>query len=337
MNEDRVNVEELFPGGKWETPDEYSMACPYCGDAKTHTHFFINVRKKVFHCFLCSESGSLRKLMHDQAALMATAQVRYSPIQPKEQVAPVEKTEFECFRPLADRSPESDVPLRAKALEYLHNRGITDIEIFMYNIRYAATGRYAGRVIIPIREAGATVCFSARAFVPGIEPKYLFPRRGETLLSTSESIFNYDSLEAAALIPQTIVITEGIYDAIAVERMRREGVVGVSTLSKTISNLQARKLSRVRTNRRFVIMFDSLEKDNAIMKDIHKAANKLTKFAVDIDVRVAMLKSGDPDTSTPDDIIKAIETAEDCRDESVLQRIRFMDTPRKIHYPLGAL
>lgn len=306
-----ANIQELFPGGKWASQDEYSIPCPYCGDAKSHWHFFFNVAKGIFHCFFCGESGTLGRLMRDHASLLAATEVRYAEARQAAELAPppvVDKTDFGAFRKI----PLGDGPaLGQRARHYLNERGISDSEISAYDIRYAAKGRYAGRAIVPIVEAGAIVCFSARAFAAGVEPKYLFPKKGESLLSASDSIFNYNSLEERSAGIDTVVITEGIFDAMAVERLRVPGLVCVSTLSKNISDAQALKLLALRANKRYVLMLDSPVKDVNIARDVARAASKLAGTVPGANVAVATLPTNDPAASPAAEVLAAIEAAEE--------------------------
>jgi len=316
MNEVRgtINIQELFPDGKWEGSSEYCIPCPYCGDAKDHSHCFVSVAKRIFHCFYCGEAGTISKLVRDHADKLATTP-EYDSAVPiyKEIDAPVIKEiEFENFRrvPLLEHQPADEFSLGYRAWRYLHERGLSDIEIHVYDIRYAPTGRYAGRVIIPVKEAGSAVCFSARSFLESaVKPKYLFPAKGETILSASDSIFNYDKIETPTHVSQTVVITEGIFDAIAVERLRFPNTICVSTLSKNITDAQAKKLLVARINRSFVIMFDSLAKDPNIKHDIGRAARMLVESVADVNVFVAVLPTNDPAASTREEISQAIGEA----------------------------
>jgi hypothetical protein len=309
-----INIQELFPDGKWESSTEYCISCPYCGDAKDHSHCFVSIVKGIFHCFYCGEAGSITKLINDHADRLATTPEYDSAVPTYKEVdAPVVKEiEFENFRrvPLLEQQPADEFSLGHKAWRYLHERGLSDIEIHVYDIRYVPTGRYAGRVIIPVKEAGSVVCFSARSFLDSaVKPKYLFPAKGETILSASDSIFNYEKIENPTRSLQTVVITEGIFDAIAVERLRLPDTICVSTLSKNITDAQAKKLLATRVNRKFIIMFDSVVKDANIKHDIGRAAKILVESVADVDVFVAILPTNDPAASTREEIYQAINKA----------------------------
>ena len=132
---------------------------------------------------------------------------------------------------------------------------------------------------------------------------------------------------------RTVVITEGILDCIAVERLRIEpNVVAVSTLSKRISDAQARKLIVCRENTVFTIMFDSVAKDHRIWADIKAAASRLKEMAPDICVNVAELKDKDPDTAEPRDIVAAIEYAKPYDTLSAI-KMEAAKPRKKINYP----
>lgn len=328
-----LDITKIFPEGKWAAKDEFLIACPYCGDKPGHHHCFVNLKKEVFHCFFCGEKGPLRRLLREKAGLAATAGARFSP-QPAQPEVKVDMTDFGQFDmiPFPRHGDFDQLSIGAKAWQYLVNRGITEPEIIMYKMRYSKIGRYARRVIVPIIEAGKVVCFSARSFA-NVEPKYLFPHKGETILSASDSIFNYEALMRGTGMEQTVVITEGIFDCIAVERLGIEpNVICISTLSKRISDVQARKLVAVRNNRKFVIMFDSVAKDHRIWGDIKQAAKKLSEFAPDVKVAIAELGEADPDQASPIAVLDALRTAEPF-DTGMEMRAASARPRKKINYP----
>ena len=169
------------------------------------------------------------------------------------------------------------------ALRYLRGRGLTNLEIERYDIRYASSGRYFGRVIIPTYEENEMVCFIARSFLDFIEPKHLFPHYGETKLTTNEAIFGYD--EAKGTRGENIVLVEGVFDAMAINKPAIYNV-GLAIMSKSLSKGQLYKLLKLEGH--FFIMLDPDAK-----KDSLKIAKELSAYGRK--VKIEYLQDEDPE------------------------------------------
>jgi 5S rRNA maturation endonuclease (ribonuclease M5) len=234
-------IEDVFEG-EWKSPEEYLIMCPYCGDHKTHNHCYVNVVKGVFSCHYCGETGSLDRLMQDHGD---GEQVEREPgMKEKDRH---EELDLDQFKPITGMTSTMD----RMALSYLTGRGFSRQEITDYKLLYSDFGRFYGRVIFPIVEFGATVCFIARSYIRPVHPKYLFPRHGETQLTTNECLWGWD--EAMAKRPDRIIITEGVIDSMA---LRRVGDFSVSIHSKQIGQAQLMKLLRLPKTTQFVVMLD---------------------------------------------------------------------------------
>lgn len=276
-----MTIEEIFPDGEWKDENNYRIRCPYCGDHATHDHCDINVTTpQRFHCFYCGAHGTLKKLLKDQD--------KSGSLEPRKGVTEKKKYEpidFNQFKKVTGKTGTLD----RLALAYLtKKRGLTRAELELYNVRFAAAGRFYGRVLIPLYEDGILVNFIARSFLPFIQPKYLFPHHGETLLTTAEAIFGYGTLPAANSMG-VYVIVEGVFDAIRVNRRARDlGVIGLAIMSSHLSAGQLHKLLELK-NPGFFIMLDA---------DAHVNELRVAKSLVNYDraVRLCLLPSGDPDS-----------------------------------------
>lgn len=285
-----MNIEEIFPEGVWKG-DEYVIRCPICGDSKTHNHLHINSEKGVYHCFYKGCSGKLKKLLKEYAG-GADLEPRQGVVEKKQ----YPEVDFSTFYTIAGTEGPND----RLAFAYLRNRGLTKKDIDFYNILYAPNGRYFGRVIVPIYEEGKIVCFSARSFLPFVNPKYMFPHSGETLLTTSEAVFGYDKFAKVDAYSFDLFITEGVFDAIAVAKRLQQP--SVSILSKFASDGQIAKLLRLKVVRFFVML------DSDARVDSLKVAKKLSSYGRD--VRICFLEEGDPESANDDDFYNAIEKAQ---------------------------
>lgn len=302
-----MNIEEIFPNGAWKNDYEYVIYCPYCpaGDHESHNHCHVNPTKGVFHCFRCGESGSARRLIneHGGAVDLVTEQVVRTAKQPK--------TDFSQFRKVTGNEGSLD----RMAFTYLKDRNITKEDINKYDIRYAIQGRYFGRVLFPIYENKQVVSFVGRSFLHFIEPAYLFPHRDETILTTAEAIFGYDRMQDN--LSDSLVITEGVFDAIAVDRVGSEALPtfqSVAIMSKALSAGQLLKLLKLHRGTRFYIMLDSDAHEDALL--IARRLHAYNRY-----VQVAFLTKGDPASIFKEDISIALEHSQLFSEELLVETL----------------
>lgn len=290
----KMTIDEIFEG-VWILDVEYLIQCPYCGDHSTHDHCYINVEKQVFVCHYCGESGVLKKLLKDFGD---GAKVLKKAGRERKKYKRITNEEFEKFKLVTGTRGTND----KLALEYLRGRGVTSLEIERYDIRYASSGRYFGRVIIPVYEENEIVCFIARSFLDFIEPKYLFPHHGETKLTTNEAIFGYDDAKGASRADflESFVLVEGVFDAMAINKATT--AVGLAIMSKSLSEGQLYKLLKLEGQ--FFIMLDPDAK-----KDSLKVARKLLAYSRN--VKIAFLKDKDPAASGGSVIAGSLQMSEE--------------------------
>jgi len=289
---EQVGIEELFPDGQWTSEEEYLMRCPICGDS-SHNHCYVNVKKRLYNCHYCSEGGTLSYLLRQFGGGRNIELVETLRHVVKRTYEP---TDFWSFSELTEESNSTG----QQALHYLSQRGIASYEAELYQIRYADQGRYAGRVIIPIfdKNREQVVCFSARSFT-GAKPKYLFPSKGETLLTTSESVFGIHWAHEY----RNVVIVEGAFDAMSVNRKLGAEWCGLSLLSKHMCQGQLLKLLHLPRNLNFYVMMDADARADTI-----KIASRLAGPCPN--VWACQLKQGDPDTASADELGFALMGAE---------------------------
>ena len=301
------DIEGLFPEGRW-SGSEYIIKCPICLDAVSHSHCSINVEKGVFRCFYCGATGKLKWLIHEYAGDQPLLFLR-NPVVTKER--PIAATSFSQFQEFfifkQGFLPEM---LEQKAWSYLQARGITRSDIEYYHLRWANRGRYFGRIILPVFEGEQVVVWSARAFLDILKPKYLFPHSGETSLTCSEAIFGYDRALHSSVIHKHLVLVEGIFDAIAVDKalatdtMRPTGTFVMSMLSKTLSDNQFMKLLRFDKKAvQFYVMVDpDAEKDGIKIAKKLSSYSRLTKVC-------HLQGAKDPGEASPRQILDAISSS----------------------------
>lgn len=256
-------------------PHEITFPCPHCG--KGNKHFQFNLQKRLGHCFRCGWRTTLLGLISEVAGVSkkrAKEILRHHGIQisPTDTyVKPTPKPFERCKMP-----PRSDWTTRA--LEYLHDRDVTDYIIEKYGLYYCGTGRYQGRVIIPVVMDHMIVSFQARTIYPNEKKRYDNPPGAVT----SRCLFGYN-LISKHVTTDRLVIVEGPFDVMAVNEVD-SSTAAVGCFGKSISEEQLDLLAKVQP-KKYILMFDS-DADIAGMWKV------LTlRFT---NVRIVMLGSGDP-------------------------------------------
>lgn len=286
-----MKIDEILKG-EWITEDEFLTRCPW-KDHETHNHCYVNVTKKVFYCHYCGESGTLKKLL-DEYEVADVGEIEKGIAEKKK----YEKIDFSQFPKVEGKKDTYD----RLAISYLKQRGLGEKEIEEYDIRYSSEGRFFGRVIIPIYENGIVVCFVARGFIHFVYPKYRFPKQGQTMLTTSEAVFDLERgvrlMESNAV--NGIAIVEGAFDAISITQKLFGYMHGVAIMSKYLSLGQKLKLLRLHKNTKFYVLLDA---------DAHKDALKVAKALDEYRrerVYVGFLEKGDPASASREELEDAL-------------------------------
>ena len=287
-----MRIEEIFPEGHWESEQEYRIRCPICGDNpdKPDKHnCAINVVKRIFHCWFCECKGTLKELLQKEFQ----EEIKPAPAPKTQVIVPID---FSQFLPVTG---ERDGVMDGMALGYLRDRGITLDDVKRYDIRYSNKVTFFGRIIIPITENDKVVCFVGRSFINS-KLKYLYPRRGETPLSVGKVVFGLDS--AIKTNAQNVVITEGIFDAIAVDRIN--GLRGVALLGHNLSKTKLYKLLKLPRLTRFFVCMDA-----DMHEDTIKIAKTLSEYREDVWVVLLKESNTDPASLDKEHLSKAMANA----------------------------
>ena len=291
-----MEIEEIFEG-KWTSETEYLIRCPVCGDHATHDHCSINIVKRIFHCFFKGCSGTLTQLAREYG--------NGESVEPREGVVEKKKyslMDFSQFKKITGVEGSND----RLALSYLKNRGINEDEIELHGIMYCSnpTNRYYGRIIMPIFENGKIACLSARSFLPFIKPSYLFPHHGETICTAGEVIWGLESAQLHC--GGMVVLVEGVFDAMAVNRKSMRNGYGLALLNKAMTKPQQNKLLKLEKRVRFFIMLDADAREDSL-----KIARELSNHGRQ--VYVCELNEGDPASISKEQYDFAIDEAKEFR------------------------
>lgn len=228
--------------------DEIHICCPVCDEHRYR--LYIGLKNGMVYCHNCGFKGSIVKLIqyveHTSYAQASAIfdDVKGNIILPTDVLQSVEHKvlaldEFQVAKrpiPLPKEYQlllESNQRLAHKAIRYLNSRAITNAQIAKHQMGFCAYGEYAGRVIIPIYQGDQLKFWVARAIDPRTKLKEKSPSGKDYHYSKSEVVFNIDR---AARQYHTIVISEGIFDALS------WGDVGVSLLGKTMYSAQLKTL-----------------------------------------------------------------------------------------------
>lgn len=204
----------------------------------------------IYHCWHCGKGGRVKGLIAEAANM----EFRTEPEKPKRTYCSTDPGELVPLHELSDSH---------QAIVYLKNRGFDPSTLEKcYGIAYCSRGKkFAGGVFdttntiaIPLYEGGKTVGWQCRLlydpaklteeecglFGFKLKPngKHVRPPKYFTSpgLQKSSVLFNEDW----ALNSKAVVVTEGVFDAIAV------GLCGVATLGKQVSDDQIKRLGRWR-------------------------------------------------------------------------------------------
>ena len=290
-------LDQIFPKGYWANTDEFVVPCPYCpgGDHPTHSHCFLNPVKEVYHCFRCGASGGLRTLLRDVG-------VDESIIENMKQGAPVVMPRSELIKFDFGRIGTSGLFSERRAIDYLSKRGLDEDDFVKYDIRYTNQGKFGGRVIIPIYESNRLVCFVARAVFNYLYPKYLYPRRGETMLTAGEAIFGYEGYSE-----KKVLLVEGVFDAISARKKLGTDQFNImAILGKSLSNYQMAKLWRLPTTAFYVMLDQDARTDtiNLAVKLLRARRSEKVK------VHVCFISAKDPAEASGIELLRALNEGE---------------------------
>jgi len=234
---------------------EVRINCPECDDTKYHC--YCNLQKMLYHCFKCGASGKIVDKKETSASTFDKVREQISNSITKMHHDIISSVNIEVITPNnpVKTLPHSDLILENKpemkdtyylreshkAFRYLLNRGVKEDEMNKFGIRVSLEkhGRYANTIIFPIYEINAKdelKYFVCRKY-DGTTPKYInapWPKE--------DSVF----MTGGFIQARVMVITEGIFDAIAVSKIH--GFQGLAILGKQLTNKQLKLISENRSS-----------------------------------------------------------------------------------------
>ena len=283
--------------------------CPFCQKSE---HFYINKFTQRWDCKKCGESGNIYKLLKhfDKLYLLGAPTVKFvSEIKSIRDIQEdVSKQESGEIEPL----PEIKMPAGFKTYDYvtpyLNQRGISMEDIKHWNFgRTKIVSKYIDYLLVPIYDDG-----KVRGFIGRYASKYV-PEdklRYSNSLNTDFSclLFGYDDIIKGNT--DTVIITEGLFDAIAVTKKLNlfadDSIRAVCTFGKKISKVQIQKLL-AKEIRRVILLYDY-----DALKEIKYYASLLNEY---FETRVAVaLDKKDIDECSLSEVIEVFENMKSVKD-----------------------
>ena len=264
LNEALGQTARLRKGG-----NELVYFCPFCHHAKKKLECCIDENSKffgVFHCWTCSMSGTLGKLLslinapatRHQALFKLTGDIRLSKTH---NVAP-DASPIQLPHEFKSLATPKTTPEYKNAIAYLKRRGLTPEDILRYNIGYCESGEYEQHVIIPSYDAnGILNFFIGRRYydTPGVIP-HKKPECSMDLVGF-ECFINYR---------EPLNLCEGVFDALAIRNN------AIPLFGKYPSRKLRESMLLNRTRRVNMIL------DNDAMEDAIKNCKMMMRLGIDV-------------------------------------------------------
>jgi len=262
---------------------EVSLNCIFHDDSKNKLS--INTTTGVWHCWVCRESGSFRDLVKAIATKKKTS-INLNDFANNSHTSKNISVHTDTSEDIIIQWPDGYEPLEVltgEPVEYIKNRGISDEQIRYYHLGACLSGRYRGRIIVPVlNKREELVSFIARDYTGKLKPKVLTPPSLVGRHGIKDYIFN---LHRAATTGH-ILIGEGVFDAISL------GTRGVCLFGKIAAPAQIAKI----LNKKLKRITICLDPDARLEANI--LANQLIGHCPD--VRIAVLpENTDPNSVDP--------------------------------------
>ena len=191
---------------------------------------------------------------------------------------------------------EADMPGLIKPLQtkedlfFLNSRGVSWNWAAENGWRKGATGRWAGRLVIPIKEGGRTYSWVARA-MDDSKPKELHgPNTSKFLYGLDQ--YGLGQYPASFCFHKDWILVEGIFDQIKIASFFKHSL---ALMGSSMSDIQIGKLLKLLPSK-VILMMDG---DEAGRKATETIAVKLGKRMNPLDIQKVYLPEGwDPDNLT---------------------------------------
>lgn len=369
-----VNITDVISQyvGLKKSGSNFMGLCPF-HEEKTPS-FSVSEEKQIFHCFSCGRGGNVFKFLIELDGLSFPESVNkvaeFTGIEidskyAQSQLAKTpESTENRQLKQLHDDATKlyqhilMNTEMGQNALDYLHNRGMTDEDITTFQIGFAPEKsvlqdffnekkldyqilrqsglfienqagnlreRFINRVMFPIRnQNGQVVAFSGRLLEKNKDlPKYL--NSPETpIFNKRDILFNYDLAKKEIRTEGNVILFEGFMDVIAAYRSGVKN--GVASMGTSLTNEQIYLLER--STSQLNICYDG---DDPGQNATNRALDLLTN-QTKMKVGVLVIPNGmDPDEFVTKNGKEAfLELAHSARETTISFKMNFLKRDRNL-------
>jgi transcription elongation factor Elf1 len=285
-------VETVLGKGRRTSGNNFAFSCPVCNHRKPKLE--INLASEDYNCWTCSPPTKGKSLY----SLFKKLNVSNDKLK--------ELSLYSKFKTKGETQsneviPDVKLPDEFKSLQgnitaivgkhakhYANSRGISDDEIYKYNVGYCERGRYANSIIIPSYDSyGKLNYFISRSFAEDAFRKYDAPRCNKNELVGFEYLINWK-------VP--VILCEGAFDAIAIKRN------AVPLFGKSLSKALILKLVQLEVNTVYIAL------DNDAMKDALRHCETLLNMGKE--VYLVELEGTDPSDMGFEEFTKQLHSAE---------------------------
>ena len=231
-------MNSVLSTGKSTARGNYAYTCPKCNHHKPKLEICLDENSpdfQKFGCWVCKFKG--KKLINLFKAIDVPSDkiyelkslVKGDTVIDKQIVSEQVKLPEEYQHVLNNPSHAAK-----RALAYLKSRGLTEDDIFKYNIGYCETGKYSDMIIVPsYDESGTLNYFVGRSYLPESNRK-LNPDTSRNIIPF-EIFINWNS---------PIILCEGMFDAISIKR-NAIPLLGKNIQSKLMSKIVSSTVKKV--------------------------------------------------------------------------------------------
>ncbi|MHA1410519.1 MAG: hypothetical protein ACTSQY_09495 [Candidatus Odinarchaeia archaeon] len=267
--------------------DCIGVDCPFCSDNNKHCGIFLD--NGIFTCWKCKSKGSLYKLINKIKGITYDEYANFIGIKYQEKTPKSELDRIFGVNKMKPKEEKFSIRELKKEIEkfmtpayevdtsvsyfrlieaFLNKRGFTKELLRKHRVFYAHSGKYQGRLVIPIpppyREEMAGII--ARDITGTAMSKYVFPS-GFKAHNYIYPVFRYNYYITK------FIIVEGVFDAWALSPYSYP----IAIFGKELSDSQLFKMINTIVRPRQSEMIIMLDGD-ATLRDSEKIANKLDSF-----------------------------------------------------------
>ena len=271
-----ASLESILGKGQKRARDNYAFHCPFCNHRKPKLEINMGTTEdgnNPWECWVCETKGrTIRSLLKQLKTPREQAQevLKYLPKGSEIEYKQLSILELpKEFQPLWIASKTSVIANTVR--RYLYERGLTEHDFIKYNVGYATTGEYGGRIIFPSYNASNQLNYFVARTYDGNYFKYKNPEVSKDIIFY-ENLINWN---------EPIILCEGVFDAIAIRR----NVIPI--LGKSISHSLIKKIITSKVNDIYI----------ALDKDALKKAIQYCEQFIKLGKRVYLVELDEKDPS----------------------------------------